>query len=102
MRPARLAVVTPLPTYPPAQPSPLGRSNSTVAHQSRGTPSTPAQACSILAVAAAGKNRSRIARSWRTVSTWVEPSESVREPNRYGTPRPPSAIRSSAVRCAYM
>ena len=25
----------------------------------------------------------------------------MRDPKRYGTPRPPSAIRPSAVRCAY-
>ena len=30
------------------------------------------------------------------------PRWSVAEANRYGTPRPPSAIRPSAVRCAYM
>ena len=30
------------------------------------------------------------------------PSVSVREPNRYGTPRPPRAMRPSAVRWAYM
>ncbi len=52
--------------------------------------------------AVAGKKRARIPRSDSTVLAGVWPSASVFEPKRYGTPRPPIAIRSSAVRCAYM
>ena len=36
------------------------------------------------------------------VDVGIAPSWSTPEPKRYGTPRPPSAIRPSAVRWAYM
>ena len=42
MRPARLVAVTPVPTYPPAQPSPVRASWPTEADQSRGHPQHPA------------------------------------------------------------
>ena len=45
VRPARLVVATPSPTYPPAQARPVERSSPTDAHQSRGTPSGPPHAC---------------------------------------------------------
>ena len=53
-------MVSPLPTYPPALPSPVAGSNVTLAHQSRGTPSTPHQACSIRASRVAGKSVCRV------------------------------------------
>ena len=39
-------------------------------------------------------------RSVSSVQSWVRPSSTVRDPIRYGLPRPPSAIRPSAVRWA--
>ena len=51
VRPARLVVATPSPTYPPAQARPVPRSSPTDAHQSRGMPSAPPQAWSIRAAA---------------------------------------------------
>ena len=51
---------------------------------------------------AAGNSRRRMRPSTSTVSGWVAPRWSSVDPNRYGMPRPPMAIRPSAVRWAYM
>ena len=100
VRPARCVVVSPLPTYPPAHPNPVDGSKLTLAHQSRGTPSTPHHAWSMRAERAAGNIPCRMSVSDDTVQSWVCPSTSVREPKRYGMPRPPRAMRPSAVRWA--
>ena len=65
VRPARFAVPTPSPTYPPAQARPVSRSRPTEDVQSRGTPRGPPQRWVMAASAAAGRSSARVAASRR-------------------------------------
>ncbi len=68
-----------------------------------GHPSTPDQAWSTRpSSATAGNIVVSIVQRASIVPGSVRPPSSMRDPYRYGRPRPPKAIRSSAVRCAYM
>ena len=99
VRPARLVVATPSPTYPPAQPIPVPRSSPTDAAQSRAMPRQPphwwvnshvVQLREHLAQHACGGRR-RPAASRRT-------TDGCATAKWYGAPRPPNASRPSAVR----
>ena len=100
VRPARLVAVTPWPTYPPAHPSPLPCRRRRRPPSRAGTASTPHQAWAIGMSRICGSIACSTAVRCLMVRSGTRPSTSVREPKRYGTLRPPIAMRSSTVRWA--
>ena len=80
-------------------PSPVAGSRLTPAVQSRGT-LKPAPAVGDRDSRVCGKALLSTSVRYDTVPWPTTPSRSVLDANRYGTARPPMAMRPSAVRCA--
>ena len=77
---------------------PVARSMPTEQYQSRGAPIGPPQRWVTCASPSAGNISPSRARSESCTPAWRSNSGLIAEPKWYGAPRPPNAMRSSAVR----